>query len=467
MIEKEPDSTSDVVDCAMGELRSSPVPPGLPPELLEVLLQAARERDATAQRAERRPLSLWERVRVRADREKGMPSPPAPLPKGEGRPEIDYPTPLVRSLNTWRRIMRSPVSRVAAAVALIIAIGSVGLWFHAAGTAPAFADFIEPILEAKSAKFTMTLESEVQPAMTFRVTFMAPNFMRQELPNGVVNISDFGKGTILSLAPKEKRATVIRLTNLPKDNIPPNFFTQLRSQLLDSREKPDVKREPLGEKEIDGRRVVGYRIGSPAQVLTLWGDPKTGLPVRIETKVNLLPKTTTAWTDFEFNVAVDESLFSLEPPAGYTVVDMPVDATMPTETDLIATLRQYSEVNEGTFPNGFDTPSTMSFVMKVAAKLGLKQGQEPTPKQQKEHMGALMKLSRGFMFAMQLPAEADAHYAGKGVKLGATDKPIFWYRPKAAQKYRVIYADLSVRDADAPPSVPNAQPVPGQAKTKP
>ena len=57
-----------------------------------------------------------------------------------------------------------------------------------------------------------------------------------------------------------------------------------------------------------------------------------------------------------------------------------------------------------------------------------------------------------------LPKEADSHYAGKGVSLGAADTPIFWYRPKDSKKYRVIYADLSVRDADTPPSVPVAQP---------
>ena len=43
MIEKKPDSFSDIVDRAMGELRSSPVPPELPPELLDALLQAAKE----------------------------------------------------------------------------------------------------------------------------------------------------------------------------------------------------------------------------------------------------------------------------------------------------------------------------------------------------------------------------------------------------------------------------------------
>jgi hypothetical protein len=58
-----------------------------------------------------------------------------------------------------------------------------------------------------------------------------------------------------------------------------------------------------------------------------------------------------------------------------------------------------------------------------------------------------------------LPREADAHYAGKGIKLGAADTPIFWYRPTDAEKYRVIYADLSVREADRAPSVPNAQPI--------
>ena len=37
----------------------------------------------------------------------------------------------------------------------------------------------------------------------------------------------------------------------------------------------------------------------------------------------------------------------------------------------------------------------------------------------------------------------------KGVKLGDTDKPIFWYRPEDSPTYRVIYADLSVLDVTA------------------
>ena len=61
-------------------------------------------------------------------------------------------------------------------------------------------------------------------------------------------------------------------------------------------------------------------------------------------------------------------------------------------------------------------------------------------------MAAIRKFKPGSAFVDSLPPEADAHYAGKGVSLGAADKPIFWYRPKDAKKYRVIYADLSVKD---------------------
>ena len=40
------------------------------------------------------------------------------------------------------------------------------------------------------------------------------------------------------------------------------------------------------------------------------------------------------------------------------------------------------------------------------------------------------------------------------MKRGTADTPIFWYRPKDAKKYRVIYADLSIRQSDTPPYVP-------------
>ena len=37
-------------------------------------------------------------------------------------------------------------------------------------------------------------------------------------------------------------------------------------------------------------------------------------------------------------------------------------------------------------------------------------------------------------------------YAGKGVKRGDAQTPIFWYVPKGSQQGQVVYGDLSVRD---------------------
>ena len=76
------------------------------------------------------------------------------------------------------------------------------------------------------------------------------------------------------------------------------------------------------------------------------------------------------------------------------------------------------------------------------------------------------KIGRGLAFAMTLPAEADAHYAGKGVKREDPKAPVFWYKPTGATQYRIVWSDLSVTEAEAAPKVAGAvQLVPG-AKSK-
>ena len=67
-----------------------------------------------------------------------------------------------------------------------------------------------------------------------------------------------------------------------------------------------------------------------------------------------------------------------------------------------------------------------------------------------EFMKAAMPLTKneaqGITFYEMLKPENDPHYVGGGVKLGTPDRPILWYRPTGTDKYRVIWADLSVKD---------------------
>jgi hypothetical protein len=130
------------------------------------------------------------------------------------------------------------------------------------------------------------------------------------------------------------------------------------------------------------------------------------------------------------------------------------------EDDLIDTLRDYSQLSGGPFPDSLDQDIYSPLIEVLGKKLGLQEGHKPNAKQNQALMEMQLKLMPGVMFIDALSPKADAHYAGKGVSLGAAGKPIFWYRPKDGKKYRVIYGDLSLRDADAPPKVPHAQPLP-------
>ena len=153
------------------------------------------------------------------------------------------------------------------------------------------------------------------------------------------------------------------------------------------------------------------------------------------------------------NPDIDESMFNLDPPTGYKVVNIQIDLSPLTEKDLTETLRLCGELY-GAFPDTLN----LQAIGEIGKRLPEKDGHKT--------YGLGLLALRGFGFAVELPPEADAHYAGKGVSRGAADVPIFWYRPKDGKKYRVIYADLSVREAVRPPSVPNARPVPAQSSPK-
>ena len=124
--------------------------------------------------------------------------------------------------------MRHPISTVAAAAVFILALGGIALWFHGGGTKTAFADFIQPILEAKTAKFKMTTEiTGTPPGMKglspeilkgqqmkprARSWSLTPRTRQEtEMPDKSkwVMISDWSQGKSLSLDPATKQATVM------------------------------------------------------------------------------------------------------------------------------------------------------------------------------------------------------------------------------------------------------------------
>jgi hypothetical protein len=287
---------------------------------------------------------------------------------------------------------------------------------------------------------------------------MAPSRFRQELPGNMVNIADWKAGTIVGLNPAQKTATVMKLKGADKAKGAMDLFEQMRGLLAGTLKSGTEEYAELGEKVIDGRRAVGFRLDSPLVTLTLWGDPATGAPLVIETVYSGVPRTAATMKDFELNVDLKESLFDLTPPAGYKIQSFEVDASPPREEELASALRIMSEMAEGRFPDTLDTAGIMKSMIGYITKQ-MVENKEATSEQTQQMMETSMKIGRGINFALELPPSADAHYAGKGIKRDAPDAPIFWYKPAGKEKYRVLFADLAFRDAEQAPQVPGAVPV--------
>jgi outer membrane lipoprotein-sorting protein len=307
-----------------------------------------------------------------------------------------------------------------------------------------WADVVRPILTARTVVFNV--EGENVP--TTKVMNMGTQRVRGEVLSAdgntvqVIVIVDYDTFRMLQLIPKQKTAVLIDMKDLPEK--PENVLEEMRNMVTEIQNDPNVSVETLGEEEIDGRIAIGFRAAGPDGEMTVWADPQTALPIRMEQQWRQIQFVC---TDFQFDIELDESLFSMEIPEGYSELpsgELPIAST--TEQDLVETLRMWAEIIlDKVFPEDFTGQVYLADVNKNREKF------VKVKEEQRVELG--LRFSRGFIFVKLLKAENDWHYVGKDVKLGDSKSPVCWYRPDGSETYRVIYGDLSVKDV-APENLP-------------
>ena len=133
-------------------------------------------------------------------------------------------------------------------------------------------------------------------------------------------------------------------------------------------------------------------------------------------------------SDFVWDADLDESLFSLEPPEGYTVEEKQFDDSGPGEKHLIEALSFWTEMSEGLFPSAINELGDPN---KVRPMLVEKFDEDGDPKEEFDRALKMMnKVLKGLMFAQQRKVDGSWHYAGDGVRLGDADTPICWWKSK-------------------------------------
>jgi len=350
---------------------------------------------------------------------------------------VEKEKPNAPTQNIWRTIMKSKITKIAAAAVIVIA---VVLCIHQFGEplvtgTPTFAQVIQPILNAQTATLTIIIGQEGKGPEIHDM--IMGSRIRRTLSNieDLVAIIDLQTGRILQLSPKEKEAAYIDLKDWPSI---PNYMDRLRNVITKLQDSPHFVIKELGIQEYNGQRLIGFRASHPKVEITIWADPETALPVRIE---QISGQMQVICKDLQFDVPMDESLFSMDVPEGYSLQQAELDLHGATEEDFIEGLRIMAEdLGDGYFPDSVALEDYIREAPNVAKKI------EEMGLSEKEQTELAMKLQQYLLFIRFFKGEGEWHYAGKDVKLGDAETPIFWYQPKDSETYRVIYGDLHVED---------------------
>jgi len=336
--------------------------------------------------------------------------------------------------NIWRTIMKSRTTKLAAAAVVVIA-GVLCVQFLT-GT-NAYAQVVQEIRNARTVVYTVITQTNQGNGETVKtdVAYKEPGLLRMSTVDGYVIILDSTSGKVISIVPTLQMYTIGDVKNL-LNNID---TTKGPFDSIESMKKLPAKAdEHLDPREIDGVICDGYKVKQGDLTTTVWIDAKTGDLVQVEQKYASAPGMNKIIKNIKFNVVLDDSLFSMTPPEGYRASELKSDAfaSVSTEDMFIEFMRLWSSLTvDGMFPP----------VATPTPKVIMDMGQQGKLKGE-WNMPVMIRMTNGMLFVYRLPQSSNWRYMGENVKFGTPDKAIFWYRPVGSQMYRVIYADLTVRE---------------------
>ncbi len=336
-----------------------------------------------------------------------------------------------------RIIMRSTIAKIAAAAVVVIA-ALLGLQFleNPLGSSLTFAQVVQPILNARTVAVDTVLgKDEAGPTIH---DVVKGSRIRRTMSNAEnVVVIDLESGRMLALDPQQNTAAYVDIQG-PVQEGTKSYLGLVREIVTRLNNRPDLPVKHLDRQTIDGRDVLGLEVREDNTQLTIWADARTTLPIRIEVQQG---QSSTILKNIEFDVPVEDSLVSMDVPAGYTLHETTLDMRQFSEQDFIESLRLWAQlVLDGKFPTDLRLEDLMGQMRQIGEKID----RLDVPGEEKMQLG--LKLWRGYTFFHVVAHNGAYRYTGQGARLGEAGRPVFWYQPQGSATWRVIYADLSARD---------------------
>lgn len=322
-------------------------------------------------------------------------------------------------------------------------------------------------------------------------TYRSPGLSRSVLRDGwragpaqsydIISIEDGVRGRSIELYPKDKRAIITDRDPIPAGHFKDSPFAQFLKILregnlqwverltLNSGDVVNVFRSTLHDEhdnryesqdfwiDAKSKRLVAINFNGPdGEFYNPEKDPIRNNPVGEDPDPRGWSSMGTMLCDIVFDAKVDDSLFSLKAPEGYSVKHE--TAAHVTEQEILDYLRAFVEFNDRAFPDeafyynldklnaARDKPaSQQTDIEKRYIAMDYRYSPTGTPFDFFRATGTWFGVTHDFV-------EDSFRYLGKGVKLGEKDRIVCWYKlkdAKDANTYRVVYGDLSVKDVAA------------------
>ncbi len=404
-----------------------------------------------------------------------------------GSMDSQQPVALKKKIHAKRRLA------IFAAAALVLVAAWLGLSEFATkgrGTS-AFATTCEQIVKAKTMTWTWEFYEHVTSKngkSTWRRTeflkeyYKWPGLRRSVLLDDKgsperVTIKDTIHGRELTYYPKKKEATLEEFAPWPDDPGPfpverkalnePNlqWIGQQRTADGDANgfrysfRDTDNERDWSRDYWIDNKTKQLVALYVPgADIYDPRNDALDKAPLGLGQQFSRLSVMGGGFVDMCYDVALDASLFRLQPPEGYSITVKPREHV--TEKDMIEYWRILAEFNDKTFPDqAFSSGKLLTKINRA-----LKKPRDQQTEAERKLIDTDMRYSLRFGTVTNAPIlvffawDPDSiiknsfRYLGNGVKLGNKEAIVCWYKlkdAKAPTTYRVVYGDLSIKDLRA------------------
>ncbi len=249
-------------------------------------------------------------------------------------------------------IMKSPIAKLSAAAAVVLGILAVSYFLPDNSLAPrAFGDVVRNVINAESISFLNKQKLGMQPVMVLKmyiqgekmrgdmvkvegnaeaVKKLDEEMQKQNLPAIMSYVADFRLKDGIQLDHFRKTYKKISIDErIVMQFTKSNPIEQFRGIKADNAER-------IGEESQDGRKIDVYLVkkvnlmgieaelsGKEGDRMTIWVDRVNGLPVRIlleaSAHVEGKSKDFFEFYDFAWNEPLDQGLFDINPPEGYTL----------------------------------------------------------------------------------------------------------------------------------------------------